>query len=200
MRVQASWPIAVGDKVQVVFQSFAGGERIPFEGIATRVAKLPTGGYEAEVELAVAGVRTAFPVSSGTAHNSITDSIDILFESGDLDRNSTPLPKVKHDLSGKLERIPFTALLSLFEIERMSGELRLRSDDKAYTLFWSNGVLLDIEPNDGASTRSALSKLMKWSKGTFRFLRKDVAREDRVHAPISALLLDLAREADEESR
>ena len=81
--------------------------------------------------------------------------------------------------------------------ERDGGE-RCGADDLIAVRAADRGKRLAVVA--GEATRGALAKLMKWTAGTFRFLRKDIEREDKVRAPISALLLDLAREADERSR
>lgn len=191
MYVETSWPISVGDKVQVSFQSLAGGARIPFEGVATQVSRTASGGHGAELELGPAGQRSS---SMSTAHESITDSIDLLF-TGDLQQREGKKPR--QHLLGRLDRIPISTLFALFEIERMSGELWMSSGQRTYTLYWSKGALIDVEPARDGNVRNVVAELIHWRDGMFRFMLADVDRPDRVQTSVTALLLDIAREQDE---
>src|SRR6185503_4282291 len=110
--------------------------------------------YEAEVQLAGAGVRP----SKAQAQQTITDSIDLIFGTGDLETSerSKPAQHQPQDMVGRLDRIAVTTLLSLFDMERLSGELQLKSDDAAYTLYLSSGAVVDVEPVDRGSVRATL--------------------------------------------
>jgi hypothetical protein len=194
MHVETSWPVSVGDKVQVSFQSLAGGARIPFEGIATSTSRTSEGTHISEFELGVVGQRAAMPVAS--AHESITDSLDLLF-TGDLQSRDK---KPRQHLVGRLDRIPISTLFALFELERMSGELWVSSGQRSFTLFWSKGALVDVDPARPEQVRTILAELIYWRDGTFRFTMGEIERADRVRAPVTALLLDFAREQDEAGR
>jgi uncharacterized protein DUF4388 len=196
LEMDVSWPIAAGDKVQVVVQSLGrDGERIPFEGIVKRVSSGPSEGYRAEVELGAARARTAFSTSTATAHETITSSVDLIFSTDDIE--ALDPAESEQDLAGRLDRISIASLLSFFELERMTGELRLGVGERRYAIFWSNGQLIDVDANPPASVRDALREVAAATDGTFHFSRRSVDRPKRTEVSVSAMLIDLARESDE---
>lgn len=107
-------------------------------------------------------------------------------------------PPERHHLSGSLARIPFTTLCSLLELERLSGVLTVRRGASAHALFVKEGRFVDLEPTT-SSAREEVKKLMAAREGDFELRVGEVDRSDRVGATMTQLLLDLARESDEES-
>ncbi len=103
----------------------------------------------------------------------------------------------KH-LSGQLDRIRLPTVLSLFEMEALSGKLVVTHGDETVKLYVLDGNIVDVEPLGLApSHRDAVARLLMWSEGSFEFVLERVDRPDRLRMGTTALLLDLAREADE---
>lgn len=112
-------------------------------------------------------------------------------------------PRRTTHLSGLLSRIPLTTLCSLFEMERITGKLVVRpaGAEKPTDVYVRDGQLLDVEPLPDATTPKArLGALLALSDGSFEFYVQPVDRPDRIGVSTTALLLDLARVADESSR
>lgn len=108
-------------------------------------------------------------------------------------------PKREH-LSGLLARIRLPTLCALFEMERLSGELTLHRGEQRTVIYVSEGRLLDVDHVDeGLTARAQVGRLLGWDEGSFEFVVRPVDRPDRVGTSTTALLLDLAREADEEA-
>lgn len=193
---EATWPVEVGTKVQVALTSPDGRTRIPFEGLVTEVR--PEGAmHHVDVVLSEPGVRSAPSVSTLNKAKSITGSIDLLFSEWLASQDLTP--STRQHLVGQLDRVPLSGLLTLFDMERMSGELAIDLDDQDYKLFLAEGKLLDVEPAPTeANMREALHRISATTSGTFEFRACAVEREDRIQQSTTALLLDLARERDEE--
>jgi hypothetical protein len=106
-----------------------------------------------------------------------------------------------HHLSGQLSRIRLPTLLSLFDMERMTGKLVLRRDIEEARIWLRDGQLFDVEPiADGESRRARVASLLAWEDGAFEFYDQPVERANRVGASTTAVLLDLARETDEARR
>lgn len=106
-------------------------------------------------------------------------------------------PKREH-LSGLLSRIRLPTLCALFEMERLTGELTLRRDDKKAVIFVREGQLVDVVGEvEGDTPRAQIGKLLAWDDGAFEFVLGPVDRADRVGTSTTGLLLDLAREDDE---
>ncbi len=78
MRVEANWPVRIGEIVQVVFRSPGTHTRIPFEGqvVAVERTAVPAGppSYHVDVSLSPAGQRSEAEASG--AQTSISDSVD----------------------------------------------------------------------------------------------------------------------------
>ena len=106
-----------------------------------------------------------------------------------------------HHLSGELSRIRLPTLLSLFDMERMTGKLVLQREIEEARLWLREGQIFDVEPVAANETRRArMAALLAWDEGTFAFYDQPVERPNRVGASTTALLLDLARETDEARR
>jgi hypothetical protein len=122
-----------------------------------------------------------------------------------LDLRGQPKSEPRSHLSGELERIKLPTLLSVFEMEKMTGELALqrttgRGHDER-TLFVRNGAVIDVEPLGSSLTpRDELHRVLAWESGRFSFNLTAVDRVDRVATTTMALLLDFARETDEVRR
>ena len=198
MELEATWPVEVGEKVQLVMNSFGGQTRIPFEGVVrgVRVEPRPEGPprFTAEVRMLGAGLRAARP-----HHPSITQSIDLVMNDLMTVVNTADLTADRTHLKGRLDRIPLTGLLSWFHMERMSGRLGLDGPAGAATLFLRDGDLVDVDPCGDRSPRQMVARALAWDRGRFTFAQGAVQREDRIGTPLHALLMDLAREADEAS-
>jgi hypothetical protein len=101
-------------------------------------------------------------------------------------------------LSGKLAQVRLPTLLSLIEMERMTGKLVVRAGMEEARLYVADGVVLDVEPlGPNESRRARIGALMAWEDGSFELNGEPVTRPNRVNMRTTALILDLAREADE---
>jgi hypothetical protein len=130
----------------------------------------------------------------------VSETLDQLFSSIIQRPVEAPAPAHKH-LSGSLDRIRLPTLFALAEMERMSGALDVKQGTQTSRLFLRDGRILDVEPMpEGSTHRAELSRLCAWDNGTFEFFMEVIDRPDRVGIATTAMLLDLAREADEASR
>jgi hypothetical protein len=102
------------------------------------------------------------------------------------------------ELTGDLGSLSLPTVLVLLSMEQLSGVLRL-SVGEDVRVYLRHGCVVDVE-GPGDSPRESLARALERSAGTFSFARRDVNREDRVRASTTALLLDLAREQDENRR
>ena len=107
-------------------------------------------------------------------------------------------PASLRHLEGDLHQVRPTSLLVFFEMERMTGVLRLERGDARAGLFIRAGRILDVEaPGRVADPVAALTKILGWEDGSFAFSFEPVDREDRVQTGTTGLLLEAARIADE---
>lgn len=104
---------------------------------------------------------------------------------------------IRH-LQGDLSQLKPTSLLVFFEMERMTGVLRLDTGKAQASLFINGGRIYDVEaPGKVADPVARVSEVLGWEKGTFDFAFGPVDREDRVKTGTTGLLLEAARVADE---
>lgn len=118
---------------------------------------------------------------------------------GAIEIRHQPNPEARSHLAGELTRIRLPTLLSMIDMERMTGELVVSRDRVQCTLFCRNGQVVALEPLS-LDVRADIGRMMKWEDGQFAFTVKPVERVDVVHTKTTALLLDLAREEDEQQR
>lgn len=103
-------------------------------------------------------------------------------------------------LQGDLGQLKPPSLLVFFEMERMTGVLRLSHEGQQASLFLKHGRILDVEaPGRVEDPVAKVGEVIGWSQGAFSFSFEPVEREDRVKTGTTGLLLEAARVADEAS-
>ncbi|MSP61566.1 MAG: DUF4388 domain-containing protein [Myxococcales bacterium] len=192
--LQTNWPLTVGESVRVEIPLPAGAGSIRFEGAAGRVTPGERAGGEQSfvVEVEIRGGERHGP-SSGPS-----EPADLVTELLVPSYDQTIVSRKEH-LTGQLSRIRVPSLLSLFEMERMSGVLRLSRGDQDALIHVLAGRLIDVEAG-GRPPKEVLARLIQWDEGVFEFTLGAVERPDRIGMSTTALLIDLARAADEASR
>ncbi len=194
LKITTSWPVPADEVVQVVFKSAGTDSKIPFEGKVIRSEMLAPNRHEHEVQMQHVGAR------AGAAQPSteISESVDLLFQSL-LDNKTSG-----GHLVGTLSRIQLPSMLSLLNMEQSTGALHLKHQDQYILLHLKQGDIIDAtdmqNPEADRPPRTLISIALAWSEGTFNFVESPVDREDRLRSSTMALLLDLARESDEEGR
>lgn len=136
-------------------------------------------------------------LGSAEDDDEVSNVLDELFSSL-IHAPAEAKPKRDH-LSGLISRIRLPTLCALFDMERLTGELRLRSPrDEAVLIYVRNGQMIDIDPlQPGMTPRAQIGRVLGWEEGTFEFAVLPIERPDILGVSTTALLLDLAREADE---
>lgn len=195
--VETSWPVEVGDKIQLAFQSSRGGTRIPFEGVVHAVRSACAPGVPPKFIVETGGL-SAGQRGAAVMHGSITESLDIVM--AQIVSATADLLQERPQLKGQLNRISLASLLSWFDMSRMSGRMALSGPkDEQVTLYLSEGALVDAHASGDHEPREVVRTVLSWTEGRFELHEGPVRRADRIHTSMTALLLDLAREADESS-
>ncbi len=216
MTIETTWQLAVGDRVRVEIAAPGMSCRVRLEGRATRVT--PTSAsrsgapFTVDIELQGEVQRPRRQGSSMTfpAVRPDTDRITLRVDDGfsrTLDDLFSALiypppasqGRSRRDhLSGSLSRIRLPTLFALFDMERLSGTLVLRREEETATVFIDEGRLVDVEgAHLDLTPRARIGQLVDWEEGVFELSVGAVNRPDRVSMGTTALLIDLAREADE---
>lgn len=220
MLLETDWSVAVGEPVRV--EIIARGVRRPVrvEGhtvsvlpavgpgpggkkryrIAVRVKEEITGPLKhfSTTELSALSpesiARAKKPAAQGVFGANIESPLEQLLSS--LIQPPAEPPERGH-LEGLLSRIPFTALCSLLELERLTGELRIKRGTENVTLYVKDGRFVDVASSSGRPPRAELLTLVDGRDGSFELVIVPVERPDVLGLSMTQLLLDVAREADE---
>ena len=103
-------------------------------------------------------------------------------------------------LNGSLATMGLPSLLAFLEMERTSGVLQLAHGSERATLYVRNGQIVDLETElSWSSPQEAIGLLLDWTDGAFEFHFEPVTREDALGLSTSAVLIEFAREKDEEA-
>lgn len=102
-------------------------------------------------------------------------------------------------VSGSLSQLPVTDLLQTAEASRKTGTISLTRQGQTGTLWLNNGRVIDAELDGERGTEAAL-RLIGWQRGAFEADFGPVNLPERIHQPISYLLLEAMRRQDEANR
>lgn len=220
MMLETSWAIKPGEKVRVDIVAPGMTRRIRLDGRAVRIAKHDAASktWDIEVEVqqetdrplrtnssmtmkAVRPEEHPSPQPSRPDDDEVTQALDDLLSALILPPEGEAKKKRVHGLSGDLASIKLPTLLSLFDMERMTGKLVLARNGEQSSVWFREGQIVDVAPlAPGEERRARLSRLVEWDDGTFELSAEPVTIPNRFGIGTTALLLDLAREADERSR
>jgi hypothetical protein len=220
--LETSWAIEPGEAVRVDVVAPGMTRRLRLDGRAVRVVSKAGSPprYDIEVavqtetkrplrtdsSMAIAATRldpkdvedVVDPPSAG--ESDATRILDDLLAALILPPEEGPKRSARTHLSGELSRIRLPTLCGLFEMERMTGRLVLTTRGAESTMYFCDGRIFDVEPVARRETRRGrIDKLLAAEEGTFDFSVEKVDRPDRLGVGTTALLLDLAREADEDA-
>lgn len=105
-------------------------------------------------------------------------------------------PPARKHLSGQLARIPFSALCTLIDSERLSGSLVIRRPRGIVQLYVKDGRFVDMDPSS-ADVQRDLVTVFESREGSFEMVVGPVDREDRIRCSMTSFLLEIARLSDE---
>jgi hypothetical protein len=221
--LETSWAMPVGERIRLDIVTPGMTRRIRLEGHAVSVSPRPgqmpgSSGFDVEVEIdretarpvrlhssqSFPAVRSdEAPASTGSPESrrfgTTSDTLDDLLAALVMPPAEANAPR-RHHLSGEMSRIRLPSLLSLFEMDRMTGKISIKRLGRESLVYVKDGLIFDVEPADGKPRRAVLAQLLASDEGTFQFTLEPVDRPNRVGVSTTALLLDLARESDEAKR
>jgi hypothetical protein len=102
-------------------------------------------------------------------------------------------------LSGALSQINVASVLTLFEMERRSGVVLLRSGRSRGQIGLHDGQIVgaDVTGNVALTGKEAVYTLLTWQRGRFEYRPGAPRGTDELQLSISHLLLEAARRSDE---
>jgi DNA-binding response OmpR family regulator len=113
-----------------------------------------------------------------------------------------PISAVGAAFQGDIAQMSVATVLTLLDLERRSGHLKVRSDSgKVGVLELNEGALagatLDGNPHDATLL---LREILRWKKGSFSFRGADVPLPSGPRQTIGGLLIEAMRQEDESRR
>jgi hypothetical protein len=201
--LETEFQVPIGELIRVDIPGPGAEQRIPLFGraIDSRPFETPTRkGFRTAVSFEPEEVPIGHSRHSGS---SIQEAFGAL-----LSVNGAPLPPPppetrRQQFAGDLMHVSLVSVLTLCELERATGVLRLRAPHAEVRCYLNNGRLFDAE-QIGAAERltpeAALAPVLDWRAGTFELSFEPISRADRVEKTIGALLLNLMHSLDEMRR
>jgi hypothetical protein len=215
MVLETDWSVPVGEAVRV--EIIAKGVRRPIRVEGQAVSVKPTAdnkrfSISVEVRQEISGPLRRFseqampamlapqPKASSTpkpppSERKVTASSQLENLLSALTAPPAEPPARKH-LVGNLARIPFPALCTLIDSERLTGTLAIRRPRGVVRLFVKDGRFVDMEPS-GTDVMQDLVSVFESRDGSFEMDVRSVERADRIKCSMTNLLLEIARLSDE---
>jgi hypothetical protein len=225
--LETSWAIQTGEHLRVDIVAPGMTRRLRLDGVAVRVAPKPGAPPRFDIEVAVeqelkrpirvdstmameamrvdpAQVRPTEEVTQpgvpppAGSEDDVTHVLDELLSALILPPEDNSALRRRTHLSGELSRIRLPTLCTMFEMEKLTGRLTVQRGATETRAYFHDGRIVDVEPLvRGESRRVAIGRLLAAESGSFDFVVEPVQRPDRLKTTTTALLLDIAREADE---
>ena len=118
------------------------------------------------------------------------------------DKTAASLGQKAPAMQGNLEQLGLPSVLTVLELERKSGTLRVTGNDTSVVLTMKNGRILSArtEGQDEPKNQQAVFEALGWTEGLFEFDAGPVDAPDEIDAPTTSLLMEGARLIDESNR
>jgi hypothetical protein len=203
MAIETDYPVDIGTVIRVEMPTPADASPSSFSGQVTGCEPVRAKLGRAERYRVV--VRFESEDSSPLSERPAGESMDAAFEALLHAVTSLAPPphsalRVRH-LAGELSRISLISVITLCQIERVTGSLLLRNGTSSIRAFLQEGELVDaVVAGREVDPRAALKEVIGWRDGSFEVAFEPCEGPNRIGLPTSALLLDLVREMDEEGR
>lgn len=99
-------------------------------------------------------------------------------------------------LEGNLKDFDLADILQLISLGKKTGALNVETDSNKGAIFFEEGTAVFASAGD-MSGDGAITRIMRWRKGSFVFKPDEMAGQHNVQAPIMHLVLEAARQIDE---
>jgi hypothetical protein len=199
LTLETDWRAKVGDTMEVFIRrpNAIEGQSALSSALAGQVTSVNEIGDSFRVDVRVTGLAVNPILESGEISTTFAEMISESYQDFDL-------PSKDH-LSGLLSRIQLPTLLSMIEMEKMTGALRVGSkkdEGEEIALFIREGRLIDATSSlqSNLSIRQLLAQVMTWSEGHFQFEVEVIEHDERLGSSLTELILDLAAADDAAGR
>lgn len=198
VHIECRWRFEPGEPVRFELASPDGEPKI-LDGKVVHSAEVAGRPRWFRTELSASAAGSTAASSGRPRRQSVHDVFDLLFRESTGAARRDGLAR-RDRLLGTLAQVRLPSLLSFFELERLSGHLRIARGGETAKLYIDSGRLVDatISPRPQAP-RFALAHALDWPDGRFEFIEGAVNREDQFGKSTNALLLEITVAKDEGS-
>jgi hypothetical protein len=201
--LETEFQVPVGELIRVDIPGPGPEQRIPLFGRAIDSRPFETSQRKG-FRTAVSFEPTELPLpQSDNSGSSIEEAFGALLTANGTTETAQNPETRRQQFAGDLTRISLVSVLTLCELERATGVLRLRALNHEVRCYLSNGRLFDAErvgAREPVSPEAALTPVLEWRAGTFELMFEPITRIDLVGKPIGALLLNMMHALDEARR
>jgi len=197
MAIETNYAVEIGEVIRVEMPGAADKKRPSFSGKVAACDPLrPKPGLPQRFRVMVRFGEPPKPSPSKVAGASMDDAFEALLSA--VTSLAPPPGSAGRHLAGELSRISLISVVTLCQIERVTGSLLLKNGTSVIRAFLQEGEVVDalVEGRE-VEARAAVREVVGWSDGTFEVVFEPVTRPHRIGVPTSALIFDLARELDE---
>lgn len=200
--LETEFLVPVGELIRVDIPGPGPEQRIPLFGRAIDSRPFENSarkGFRTAVSFEPAELPLSQAQNEGS---SIQEAFGALLSTNAAATPPPPPPSRRQQFAGDLAHVSLVSVLTLCELERATGVLRLRSGQDEVRCYLRDGRLNDAERLGvgGQTPEEALAPVLEWRGGTFELVFEPMTRPDRVGKPIGALLLHLMHALDESRR
>jgi hypothetical protein len=199
MAVETDYSVQKGEVIRVEMPGNGRDARLSFDGEVIECSPIrPKHGSPTRYRVTVRFGTKPEPLSPSAAGDTLDEAFEALIEAFTSMGGEGDGARPAQHLAGQLARISLFSVLTLCQLERVTGLLRLGNGTSTVHAFLDAGELVDatIVGRD-VPPRRALDEVMGWKEGSFEVLFEAVGRPNRIGMPMTALLIDLARDLDE---
>jgi hypothetical protein len=195
MALHVGEELAVARRLRVAVRSPCSLAEVAFDAVVSICRPLGQRGGASAWEATVRYAPRSSP-SGGDAGEGLGSVLALLGEALVPSEACQPVPLP--DLHGTLGDITLFSLLGFLDMERRSGVLSVEHEHRFGFVYLRDGQVVDVEVAGVAGgPRARLTEMLRWRRGRFSVVLRDVERDDALCVPTMHLLLDLAREQDE---
>jgi len=112
------------------------------------------------------------------------------------------MPLGQNGLQGSITDIGLASLLMMLEVERKTGLLRLAREDHRCVLYMQEGNIIRARSNNRSLTSGlrVVFDSLNWKDGQFQFIAREVDEPVEIKASTTTLIMEAARQFDENAR
>ncbi len=201
MAIETDRPVELGEIIRVEMPGPPEHERPSFAGEVAACQPMRARPGQRERYRVIVQFGPPTPRGAPRVSASIDDAFEALLSAVTSPPAPTDTEVDTRHLAGELSRISLFSVVTLCQLERVTGSLMLKDGISTIRVYIEAGELVDaVAEGRDLAPRAVLKEVIAWNRGSFEVVFGQISRAHRLTMATSALLLDLAQELDETTR